>query len=82
MGVMTPHRGIKILTRAGQGLQNSDTELEQLICQILGNEIHSGSTLVARDDSLVGGNSIDELIDKRAFYSFTKLMWMLNDMSS
>ena len=62
MGVMTPHRGIKILTRAGEGLQNSDTELEQLICQILGDEIHSGSTLVARDGGLVGGNSIDEFI--------------------
>ena len=60
MAVMTPHRGIKILTRAGQGLQNSDTELEQLICQILGDEIHSGSTLVARDDGLVGVNSIYE----------------------
>ena len=39
LGIMTPHRGIRILTRAGQGLQNSDVELEQLICQVLGDLI-------------------------------------------
>ena len=58
MGVMTPHRGIRVLTRAGQGFQNSTTELEQLS---LGEEINAWHTLVARDDGIVGGNTIEEL---------------------
>ena len=62
MAVSTPFRGIKILTRAGQGLLNSDVHLDQLMNKVLGDEIASGITEVARDDIQVGGNTIDELI--------------------
>ena len=31
MAVQTPYRGIKLLTRAGQGLLNSDVHLDQLV---------------------------------------------------
>merc|ERR1711954_230660 len=59
---MTPYRGIRVLTRAGQVLQNSDTELEQLMCTILGDEIYKGFALIARDDGMVGGNTKEETI--------------------
>ena len=62
MAVNTPFRGIKILTRAGQGLLNSDVHLDQLMCKVLGDEISSGIAEVARDGIQVGGNTIDELI--------------------
>ena len=62
MAVQTPYRGIKLLTRAGQGLLNSDVHLDQLVCKVLGDELSKGIIEVARDDIQVGGNSIDELI--------------------
>ena len=36
LGVMTPHKGIRVLTRTGQGLLGSDVELEQLLRRVLG----------------------------------------------
>ena len=62
LGIMTPFRGIKIITRAGQGLLNSDYELEQLLFKVLGDEIADGICMAARDDVTVGGNTIDEAI--------------------
>ena len=59
LGVMTPYRGLRVLTRAGQGLQNSDTELEQLICLVLGDDITAGYTLIARDDGIIGGDIVE-----------------------
>ena len=53
---------MKILTRAGQGLLNSDVHLDQLMCKVLGDEITRGIVEVARDDIQVGGDTIDELI--------------------
>ena len=63
MGVNTPLRGIKILTRAGQGLLNSDVHLDQLMYKVLGDEIASAIAEVARDHIQVGGNTIDQLIE-------------------
>ena len=62
LGIMTPFRGIKMITRAGQGLLNSDYELDQLLFKILGDEIADGKCMAARDDLTVGGNTIDEAI--------------------
>ena len=62
LGIMTPFRGIKIITRAGQGLLNSDFELDQLLFKILGDLIADGVCMAARDDVTVGGNTIDEAI--------------------
>ena len=62
MGIMTPFRGIKIIKRAGQGLLNSNYELEQLLFKVLGDVISDGICMAARDDVTVGGNSIDEAI--------------------
>ncbi len=63
LGVRTPFRGVRVLTRAGQGLLNSETELDELVSRVLGNEILSGFCYVERDDIIVGGNTIDETIN-------------------
>ena len=50
MAITTPYRGIRLLTRTGQGLLNSDVHLDQLMCKVLGDEIAEGITEVAGDD--------------------------------
>ena len=64
LAVMTPYRGIKVLTRLGQGLLNSDVELDQVMRRTLGDEITAGFCMAARDDLCVGGDTIDEAIEK------------------
>ena len=62
LGIMTPYRGIKVMTRCGQGLLNSDVHLDQVLGRVLGDEIAAGYCCAARDDLFVGGASIDEAI--------------------
>ena len=62
MGIMTPHRGIRIMNRLSQGLLNSDVHLDQVLGRVLGDEKTAGFCCVARDDIIVGGNTIDECI--------------------
>ena len=50
MAITTPYRGIRLLTRTGQGLLNSNVHLDQLTCKVLGDEIAEGITEVAGDD--------------------------------
>ena len=63
LAVMTPFRGIKVMTRCGQGLLNSDVELDQVLGRVLGDDMSAGYCLAARDDLFVGGNTIDEALD-------------------
>ena len=63
LAVMTPYRGLKVMTRCGQGLLNSDVELDQVLAKVLGDDITAGHCLAARDDLFVGGNTIDEALD-------------------
>jgi hypothetical protein len=62
LGVMTPHRGLRVLTRLGQGLLNSEGELDELLAIVLGDLITQGICEIARDDIQVGGNTYDEAI--------------------
>ena len=62
LAINTPFRGMRVLTRAGQGLLNSDVHLDQLLMKVLGDELAEGICEVARDDIQVGGNTIDELL--------------------
>ena len=62
MGIMTPHRGIRIMTRLSQGLLNSDVHLDQVLGRVLGDEKTAGFCCVARDDIIVGADTIDECI--------------------
>jgi len=61
-GVMTPFRGVRVLTRTGQGLLNSEAELDELLERVLGHHIASGICEIARDDIQVGGDTIDQAI--------------------
>ena len=62
MGIMTPHRGIRIMTRLSQGLLNSDVHLDQVLGRVLGDEKAAGFVCVARDDLHIGGNTVDECL--------------------
>ena len=62
MAIMTPHRGLKILNRLGQGMLNSDVDLDQVLGRVLGDEQTAGFCLAARDDVFVGGDTIEECI--------------------
>ena len=50
LGVMTPYRGLRVITRLGQGLLNSDVHLEQVVTRVLGDEMLRGMCVIARDD--------------------------------
>ena len=66
MGVMTPYRGIRVMTRLGQGLLNSDVHLEQVVTRVLGDSMLRGECLIARDDLIVGGSTIEECLSNWA----------------
>ena len=53
LGVMTPHRGLRVMSRLGQGLLNSDVDLDQVMGRVLGDEQTAGTCLVARDDLFI-----------------------------
>ena len=63
LGVMTPFRGLRVLTRLGQGLLNSEGELDELLAIVLGDLLTKGICEVTRDDIQVGGNTHDEAIN-------------------
>ena len=63
LAVMSPHRGLRILTRLGQGLLNSDVDLDQVLGRVLGDQQTAGFCLAARDDVFVGGATVDECIE-------------------
>ena len=62
MGIMTPYRGLRILTRLGQGLLNSDVHLEQVVTRVLGDEMLKDMCVIARDDLIVGGETIEQCL--------------------
>lgn len=74
LGIMTPHKGVRVMTRAGQGLLGSDVELEELLCRVLGDYIDAGHCVALRDDIIIGGNSVDE-----ALSNYEKVLLKLND---
>ena len=44
MGIMTPNKGVRVMTRTGQRLLGSDVELIELICRVLGEVIASANS--------------------------------------
>ena len=74
MGIMTPYKGIRVLTRAGQGLLGSDVELEELLCRVLGQAISDGYCLAVRDDIIIGGNTVDQAIT-----NYERVLMQLNN---
>lgn len=72
LGVYTPHKGLRVMTRSAQGLLNQDAELDGLVDKVLGEEKAEGITTTAHDDIVIGGNTIDEAI-RNFDRVFTKL---------
>ena len=67
MGIMTPHKRVRVMTRTGQGLLGSDVELIELLCRVLGEAIAAGFCIALRDDGIIGGNTLDEAINNYEF---------------
>ena len=53
---------VRVMTCAGQGLLNSEAELDELLECVLGDHIASGICEITRDDIQVGGDTIDRAI--------------------
>ena len=63
LAVETPFKGIRVLTRSGQGLLNQEIEMQQLFSKVLGEEIKQGNILIQADDGQVGGVTVEETIN-------------------
>ena len=63
LGVETPYKGIRVLTRSGQGLLNQEIEMNQLLTKVLGVEIQKGNVMIQADDGQVGGKSVEEALE-------------------
>ena len=62
LAVETPFKGIRVLTRSGQGLLNQEIEMNQLLTKVLGKEIEKGSVILQADDGQVGGETEEETV--------------------
>ena len=60
-GVATPFKGTLVYNRSAMGMLGSETALEELMCQILGDFVQEGCAAKIADDMCVGGNSLHEL---------------------
>ena len=63
LAVETPYKGLRILTRSGQGLLNQEIEMNQLLTKVLGEEIAKNNVVLQADDGQVGGKTEEEAID-------------------
>ena len=57
LGIQTPYKGVRVMTRTGQGLLGSDVELGELLSRVLGQEIYTGICVAIRDDIIIRGHS-------------------------
>ena len=62
LAVETPFKGIRVLTRSGQGLLNQEIEMNQLLTKIMGEEIEKGNLILQADDGQVGGETQEETV--------------------
>ena len=63
MAVETPYKGLRVLTRSGQGLLNQKIEMSQLLYKVLETEIEKGNVIIQADDGQVGGKTQEEAIN-------------------
>ena len=62
LAVETPFKGIRVLTRSGQGLLNQEIEMNQLLTKVMGTEIEKGNIILQADDGQVGGETKEEAV--------------------
>ena len=63
LAVETPFKGLRVLTRSGQGLLNQEIEMCQLLTKVLGEQIEKKNVIVQADDGQVGGKTLEETVD-------------------
>ena len=63
LGIQTPYKGVRVMTRTGQGLLGSDVELGELLSRVLGQEISAGFCVALRDDIIIGGKNQEDAIN-------------------
>lgn len=61
-GVISPHKGTRVYTRAAMGMPGSTEYLDELTYRVLGDLIHEGHTAKIADDLYAGANTIEELL--------------------
>ena len=61
-GVATPFKGVRVYTRTAMGMPGSETALEELLSQVLGNLIQEGVVAKLADDLYCGGNTPEDLL--------------------
>ncbi|XP_033749128.1 uncharacterized protein LOC117333788 [Pecten maximus] len=59
--VATPYKGVRVYVRSAMGMPGSETALEELTCQVLGDLVEAGCVAEVADDLYIGGNSFEEL---------------------
>ena len=64
LGTLTPHKGLRVYTRAAMRMPGSTEHLDELmtLSQILGDLVESGVVTRIADDLYTGGNTISELL--------------------
>ena len=63
LAVETPYKGLRVLTRSGQGLLNQEIEMNQLLSKVLGEEIEKKNVIIQADDGQVGGSTEEDTIN-------------------
>ena len=69
LGIQTPFGGMRVITRAGQGLMGMAEEFEELTSKILKEEMAEGITAKIVDDIYVGGQT-----QKEAAVNYTRVL--------
>ena len=64
LGTVTPFKGLRVYLRAAMGMPGSSECLEELICRVFGDFIERGFFIHIADDIHVGGNTVEELLQK------------------
>ena len=62
----SPFKGSFVMLRGSQGRKNESEQLDEWLCQILGDFIQAGKVLKLHDDIRVGGRTADEAISNWA----------------
>ena len=62
-GVHTPLKGLRVYNVGCMGLPGVEVALEELTCLILGDIVKSGKVSKIADDLIIGGRTVQELLD-------------------
>ena len=75
LAVETPFKGIRVLTRSGQGLLNQEIEMAQLLTKVLGKEIEKGNVKIGPKPQICPALSPLGHIFSLTFLVFLQKIW-------